>query len=116
MGRSRAFLAAWVWVCVVGVSFADTVEQKDLRRFPPDPQVNYKHLKLEIDMPKPESKAFRAVETMTFVTPGRAIGSVELDAIGLKIERVTDLNGAELSHRHDGEKLLVRFGKELPAG
>ena len=88
----------------------------DARRFPPDPQVNYKHLKLQIRMDRPQSKRFQAIQTLTFTIPQRPLSSIELDAVDLTIARVTDLSGGVLSHRHDGQKLLVRFGKELSPG
>lgn len=40
----------------------DGVVGKDTRNYPPDIQVDFEHLKLQIDMPKPESKSFTAVD------------------------------------------------------
>src|SRR5688572_23897371 len=59
------------------------------RQFPPDPQVDFRHLKLELNMPRPEERRFTAVETLTFAVPRRPVDSIELDAVDLTIMRVS---------------------------
>src|SRR5687768_15098207 len=59
----------------------DAVRGRDVRRFPPDPQVQFKHIKLDLRMEKPESKSFTCTETITFKALGRPIKWLELDAV-----------------------------------
>ena len=94
----------------------DAVRGRDVRHFPPDPQVQFKHIKLDLRMEKPESRSFTCTETITFKALGRPIKWLELDAVDLAIRSVQDPAGQDLSHRHDGNRLLVRFPAELPAG
>ena len=94
----------------------DTVRGRDLRNFPPDPRVQFKHIKLDLRMEKPESKSFSCTETITFKALGRPITWIELDAVDLAIRSVKDLSGNDLSHRHDNDRLLVRFPADLSAG
>ncbi len=84
--------------------------QSDPRQYAPDPQVDYTHLKLEIDM-QPEDKAFDAVETLRFTTLGVPLERLELDGVGMTIDSV---EGEHVdSFRHDGKRLLVRFKQPL---
>ena len=53
-GEAGAFLAA--------DRVFDSVIGKDTRNYPPDMQVDFDHLKLEIDMPIPERYAWSPVE------------------------------------------------------
>ena len=94
----------------------DTVRGRDVRNFPPDPRVQFKHIKLDLRMEKPESRSFTCTETITFKALGRPIKWIELDAVDLAIRSVKDLNGNDLSHRHDNDRLLVRFASELSPG
>src|SRR5688500_5923643 len=94
----------------------DTVRGRDVRHFPPDPRVQFKHIKLDLRMEKPESRSFTCTETITFKALGRPIKWIELDAVDLAIRSVKDLNGNDLSHRHDNDRLLVRFASELSPG
>ncbi|MEM1013423.1 MAG: M1 family aminopeptidase [Planctomycetota bacterium] len=80
------------------------------RQYAPDPQVDYTHLALEIDM-RPSEKAFDAVETLSFKTLGVPLASLELDAVGMTVGSVEGEHVA--SFRHDGERLLVRFEEPL---
>jgi aminopeptidase N len=106
---------------VVRVAFAmaddrafDPLGGRDARNFPPDPQVDFTHLKLDMQMPDPASRSFTCDQTLTFRTPQRAVDRIHLDAIDLKVEKVTDLKGHTLSHRYDDKRLTVRFDPPLP--
>src|SRR5688500_11643008 len=79
--------------CEHCAAFQAAASPSDARRFPPDPQVNYKHLKLQIRMDRPHSKSFQAIQTLTFTIPQRPLSSIELDAVDLTIARVTELSG-----------------------
>lgn len=104
-GEAEAFLAA--------DRVFDSVIGKDTRNYPPDIQVDFDHLKLEIDMPSPESKSFTAVETLTFKALGLAVKSLKLNAVELKIEKVTDLDGNDVPFRTDDEHLHITFATPL---
>jgi aminopeptidase N len=91
----------------------DAVTGRDTRNYPPDPQVDYKHIRLEIDMRDPSSRSFTCNETITFHTPLRPIDRLQLDAVELQIRSVTDLQGQKLRFRYDDKKLTVRFPSPL---
>ena len=81
------------------------------RRFAPDPQVDYTHLALDIDM-RPMEKAFDAVEVLTFTTLAVPIERLTLDAVGMTVGKV---EGEHVeSFRHDGETLTIEFDGPLP--
>src|SRR6188474_426899 len=85
----------------------------DTRQYPPDPQVDYTHLKLDLRMPHPSSKSFACTQTLTFKTLGRAIARLKLDAVNLEVKSVKDLSGKPLAFRNDDKHLTVNFPGEL---
>ena len=93
----------------------DPVTGRDPRNYPPDPQVRFEHMRLELRFDDLTSRSFRGVETLRFRTSGRPLRRLRLDAVGLRIEAVTDPDGRPLSFRSDDESLTVRFEPELPA-
>lgn len=106
-GRAQISLAA------EGKAF-DSVTGREIRNFPPDPVVNYEHLTLDMLFADIMSRSFTCKETLTFSTLSAPLERLELDAVKLNIESVTDLNGKSLSYRYDDERLLVRFDPPLP--
>ena len=60
------------WVAHSASAF-DSVTGKDPRRYPPDPQVDFQHIKLDLRMPDPMSRSFDCTETITFRTTQRPI-------------------------------------------
>src|SRR5689334_675290 len=70
----------------------DPVTGRDTRNYPPDPEVDFQHIRLDIDMRDPLSRSFTANETISFHTPLRPIDHVDLDAVELQIGSVTDLS------------------------
>lgn len=89
---------------------------RETRNFPPDPVVDYQHLILDMTFADIMSRSFTCRETLTFRTLHTPLSRLELDAVRLKIESVTDLSGKALSYRYDDERLLVRFDPPLPPG
>jgi aminopeptidase N len=87
---------------------------RDVRVYPPDPQVDFQHLKLDLRMDDPMSRSFTCTETLTFKTAGRAISHLDLDAVELGVSKVSDLGGSPLKFRTDDAHLVIDFGRELP--
>ena len=83
----------------------------DARQYAPDPQVDYTHLALDIDM-RPAERAFDAIETLRFTTLAVPIERLTLDAVGMEIGSVEGEGVA--SFRHDGERLTIEFADPLP--
>src|SRR2546423_4470511 len=79
----------------------DPSSGRDTRNYPPDPQVDFQHIKLDLRMPDPFSRSFTCTETITFRTPQRTIKSLKLDAVELDISSVTDLAGNKLDSTTD---------------
>lgn len=87
----------------------DEATGRSTRQYAPDPQVDFKHLKLELRMPDPRSKGFEATEALSFITRAVPLDSLRLDAVALDITSVKDSDGNALDFRHDGKQLVVRF-------
>src|SRR4051794_14698567 len=86
---------------------------QDTRNYPPDPQVAFQHVKLDLHMPDPMSRSFTCVETITFRTTERPIRTLSLDAVDLDIHKVLDADGRPLDFTADDEHLTVTFPAEL---
>lgn len=102
----------------VGVGAADgkafdATTGREIRNFPPDPVVDFQHLKLDMKFADIMSRSFTCDETLTFKTLTTPLERLELDAVDLMIDRVTDLDGKPLSYRYDDAHLLVRFDPPL---
>ena len=117
MNRLILFLSLIVFL--ITPAFADRpfdpATGGDTRQFPRDPQVIYQHIAPDIDMRDPMSRSFTCDETIKFRTPGLAVDRLDLDAVNLKIEKVTDLQGQPIDFRYDDKILTVRFASPLPA-
>lgn len=92
----------------------DAATGSDPRNYPPDPQVDFLHLKLDIACEDPASESFVATETLTFQTLERGVARLGLDAVKLDIREVTDLGGNKLKYNADGSRLTIEFGHDLP--
>src|SRR4051794_10510490 len=108
MNRPILFLSLVVFL--ITPTFADRpfdpATGRDARQFPRDPQVHFQHIALDIVMRDPMSRSFTCEETIKFRTPGKAIDRLDLDAVNLKIEKVTDPQGQPIDFRYD-DKLLT---------
>jgi aminopeptidase N len=85
----------------------------DTRNYPPDPQVDFENLALDLVMDDPMSRSFTCDETLTFHTAGFPIDRLTLDAVGLRIDGVTDLQAKPLSFRIDDKTITIRFPEAL---
>src|SRR3954451_3113152 len=77
----------------------DSASGRDVRNYPPDPQVDFQHIKLDLRMPDPMSRSFTCTETITFRTTERPVDRLKLNAVNLDIKRITDLSGQSLDFR-----------------
>jgi len=98
----------------VDESSFDRITGRDPRNYPPDPEVEFKHIKLDLQFDDLMSRSFRGGQTITFRTLGRPIERLELNAIRLAIHKVTDAAGKPLSFRYDDQRLMVRFPAPMP--
>ena len=115
----RALLVGVVLVSFAGIALGDgrvfdSATGADTRRYPVSPQVKFDHLSLVIDMHDPMSRSFTATETLTFRTASETIDHLDLDAVGLEIQHVTDQAGKPLDFRQDDQSVTVRFPAALP--
>src|SRR4051794_37728483 len=94
----------------------DPLTGRDTRAYPPDPQVNFSHIALDIKMPDPLSRAFTCDEVITFAAPNRAVDRVDLNAVDLQIASVTDLKDAPVKYRYDDKVLTITYAPPLAAG
>src|SRR5688572_27059067 len=87
----------------------DESSGRSAKRYGPDPQVDYKHLKLDLRMPDPASRSFEVTETLDFETLALPLQSLRLDAVGQEIKSIKDAEGRALEFRHDGREVVIRF-------
>src|SRR5262245_14104942 len=90
-GSQRVECGNSAWRAAPDDTNFDSTTGKDPRRYPPDPQVDFQHIKLDLRMPDPMSRRFDCIETITFRTLGRPIQRLKLNAVELDIKKVTDL-------------------------
>ncbi|MEM7228974.1 MAG: M1 family aminopeptidase [Planctomycetota bacterium] len=88
---------------------------RDLRHFPPDRVVDYKHMKLQMYFEDLNDRSFTATETLTVVPEGDGADSLKLNALRLDVRDVR-LDGRPVEHFHDDEILTLRFSPPLEAG
>jgi aminopeptidase N len=93
----------------------DSVSGADPRNYAPDPQVDFDHIQLDLQMPDPQSRSFTCDETITFRTTQHPISRLNLDGADLHVQSVTDADGKPLDWRADDQTLTVRYPKELAA-
>jgi aminopeptidase N len=93
----------------------DAETGRDRRHYPPDRLVDHLHMTLEMRFEDLDDRRFTATGTLRFVPLGAGASSITLDAVDLRIERVTH-DGRTVEWYHDGERLTVRFEPALPAG
>ncbi len=93
----------------------DTIRGGDPRSYAPDPQVDFTHLRLELDFADLRTRSFEAVETIRFRTPAAPVERLRLNAVELAIQSVTGESGAALPYAYDDEHLTVRFEPALSA-
>ncbi len=87
----------------------------DVRNYPPDPQVRFQHMRLELRFDDLTSRSFKCTETLRFATLGRPLDKLKLDAVDLLIEKIADAQDKPLTFRYDDEHLTVHFKPDLPA-
>ncbi len=92
----------------------DAANGRDHRNFPPDPQVEYRAMRLELDFPDLAAGRFTGVQRLQVAPIGVPVQALRLDAEGLRIEAV-EVDGAPAEFAHDGSVLVIRFPRPLVA-
>lgn len=89
--------------------------QEQSEHFPPNPQVQWKHLRLDIRVPDMNDPAFEARATYTIAPAGQRVESIQLDAAGLEIRSVREGKGggAPLEWSLEGNKLQIRLREPI---
>jgi aminopeptidase N len=120
MCRPSRLVVLLLLVAVVPMGFAqdrtpgyDPATGRSAKRYAPDPQVDYRHLKLELSMPDPASRSFEVTETLDFQTRALPLESLRLDAVGQEIRSIKDAEGRDLEFRHDGREVIIRFPEPI---
>jgi len=90
----------------------DAANGRDHRNFPPDPQVSYRSMRLELDFPDLVSGKFTGVQRLRVAPIGMPVRALRLDATGLAVDAVL-VDGKVAEFAHDGEVLSVRFAAPL---
>jgi aminopeptidase N len=93
----------------------DEATGRDLRNYPPDRVVDYKHMKLQMRFEDLNDRSFTATETLTIEPIGEPTQALTLDAVDLKISKVV-LGGKPVEYSSDGKVVAMRFDPPLPLG
>lgn len=89
----------------------------DARHYPPDLLVDYRHMRLEINIPDMNEARFTARETLRFEPIARPLTVLTLDAKRMEITDVSlPTSGEPPQWSHDGMKLQIRFDPPLAPG
>ncbi len=83
-------------------------------QYAPDRVVDVEHIALGIAI-DPLARTVTGTATLRTRAVADRTRSIELDAVELQIRRVT-VNGVPVTFRHDGKRLRIDFGAELPLG
>ncbi len=93
---------------------------RDLRNYAPDRLVDYKHMRLALDIPDMDKPVARGNQQLSFEVIGKPLGALRLNAVQLDIERVgfaaVDKNIHKVSFHHEDDVLTASFTPPLPVG
>ena len=81
--------------------------------FPPNPQVEWKHLRLDIKVPDLNAPAFDGKATYTIAASGQRVESLRLDAADMEILAVKGNDGKPLEWSHDDGVLQFRLREAI---
>jgi aminopeptidase N len=93
----------------------DEATGRSLLNYPPHRVVDYRHMKLELTVRDMNTPVIEATQTLSFSPLGSAVGSIELDARGLRIASVRQ-GATELKFSHDGLRLRIEFASPVELG
>lgn len=93
---------------------------KDLRNYPPDREVDFEHMKLELDIPEMNEPRMDVTQTLTLSPIAEDLSVLELDAMQFHIRSAQFIGPARIrrdtSFSHDGEDLAIRFEPPIRRG
>jgi len=88
---------------------------EDLRHYPPDPRVDYLHMKLDMHFADLNEQRFRATETLRFSPIAQPLETLKLNAVDLIIHDVRR-SGESVEYFYDDDHLTIHFDPALPVG
>ncbi|MCH7702801.1 MAG: hypothetical protein IID37_14050, partial [Planctomycetes bacterium] len=86
----------------------------DANRFPADPIVDFRHLKLELQFDDLTTRSFSGRASLTIRPVTEAVRWLVLDAVDLYIDGVAADGEFGLQYQHDARKLVLEFNRPLP--
>lgn len=112
-----AVLVAAIVALVLPVCRAEpgTGRWRDEQSYPRHPLVDYRHMRLSLIIPDMNTVKMEAVQDLTFVPLVGGIDRLSLDAKLMDIHSVR-CEQAPIEYEHDGQRLVVRFGRRLAEG
>lgn len=98
-----------------GAQPASMVRAQERENFPPNPQVLWKHLRLDLRIPDLNEPALEGVATYRIAPTGQRTESLRLNAQGLEVLSVRErgAKGGALEWSHDGSILQVRLAQAI---
>jgi aminopeptidase N len=96
----------------MGTAAFDAATGVDFRHWPPDRLVDMQRIRVELKFPDLAQRRAEAVATLSVQAIQDPVGSLNLNAEGLKVSSVT-LGGKPVEHSSDGHRLGLRFDPPL---
>ena len=91
----------------------DPYSGEDVKNYPPDQPVDFRHLKLELVFEDLTSKSFSGIATLTVSPVHEEVMSLTLDAMDLHISKVRINGRNDIHFDHDDKKLFLHFNQPL---
>jgi aminopeptidase N len=90
----------------------DAATGRDARNFARSPEVDFRHMTLELTINDMSVPVIQARQTLTVVAPHREVSTLTLDARHLRIESVA-AEGRKAVFAHDNDRLTITFDPPL---
>ncbi|MEC9374626.1 MAG: M1 family aminopeptidase, partial [Planctomycetota bacterium] len=110
------------WLELAGEEAADNLRYSedtgaDTANYAPSRKVDYRNMRLDIDIPDMNNPRFSATQVLEFAPVGKPLESLTLNAEQLDIRGVSSLlRGQNVSFSHDGSQLNLAFDPPIPTG
>lgn len=112
LGKVVVFASVLASICLLAdLAIASGDVQSE--HFPPNPQVQWKSLRLDIKVPDLNDPQFDGKATYTVVPAGQRVDSLRLDAADMEIVAVKGEDGKPLEWSHDDGVLQIRLREAI---
>lgn len=108
------FLSLFITILIIGNVYAQVPTRsyyQDKKLTPREHNLDYKHMKLEVDF-EPKKGVVNGEVTHSFVVLQKQVDSTYIDGIDIEIKSI-DLDGKEVKYKSDGKGFTIFFSEKL---